>query len=161
MPAGAHTQTETAAEATEHGEDASPKRSVRDFQALVVEAEPYTHNDSHGIPNDAIDGILGVLAAGAPLTNERLLAVALADLAPSSFYNMTVQGEPVEKAIVFLHFTQRSNGAESGQGFRVITDNVTDAVNKGNESKFRTIARCSVTRSVDFIAAKKLSLIHI
>ena len=150
-----HTQTETAAEATEPGEDASPKRAVRDFQALVVEAEPYTHNDSHGIPNDAIDGILGVLAAGAPLTSERLLAVALADLAPSPFYNMTVQGEPVEKAIVFLHFTQRSNGAATGQGFRVITDNVTDAVNTGNESKFRTIARCTVERSPDFIAAKK------
>ena len=150
-----HTQTETAAEGSEAGEDASSKRAVRDFQALVVEAEPYTHNDPHGIPNDAIDGILGVLAAGAPLTNERLLAVALADLAPSSFYNMTVQGEPVEKAIVFLHFTQRSNGAATGQGYRVITDNVTDAVNTGNESKFRTIARCSVTRSVDFIAAKK------
>ena len=120
-----------------------------------MEAEPYTHNDSHGIPNDAIDGILGVLAAGAPLTSERLLAVALADLAPSPFYNMTVQGEPVEKAIVFLHFTQRSKGAESGQGFRVITDNVTDAVNTGNESKFRTIARCTVERSPDFIASKK------
>ena len=149
-----HTQTETAAEGSEAGEDASSKRAVRDFQALVVEAEPHTHNDSDDIPNDSMNAILGLLAAGEPLASDRLLVVALADLAPSPFYNMTVQGEPVEKAIVFLHFTQRSNGAATGQGYRVITDNVTDAVNTGNESKFRTIARCTVERSPDFIAAK-------
>ena len=39
---------------------------------------------------------------------------------------MTVAGEPAEKAIVLLHFTQRSVGAQKSGGFRVVTDNVID-----------------------------------
>ena len=46
---------------------------------------------------------------------------------------MTMAGEPAEKALVLLHFTQRSIGAQQSGGFRLVTDNVVD----GNDLTLR------------------------
>ncbi len=64
-----------------------------------------------------------------------------------------------KKALVLLHFTQRSIGAQQSTGFRVVTDNVVDgtdlALPQGTpELKVGIVARCSVERCPGFTAAK-------
>ena len=63
---------------------------------------------------------------GGPPSSERLVAASLPEIAPPPFYNMTVCVERAEKALVLLHFTQRSIGAQQSTGNRVVTDNVVD-----------------------------------
>ena len=49
---------------------------------------------------------------------------------PHLFYNMLVDGQPSEKAFVFLQFQQRSNGKQIPKGFRVVSDNVRDVLDR-------------------------------
>ena len=126
--------------------------STRDLAAIVVEAAPLSTAD---IPNDSVDAIFGLLAAAGPLTSERLVVATLADVAPSPFYNMTVAGEPAEKALVMLRFTQRPVGSLVTNGFRLVTDNVASASDAETQrSTYGAIARCTVERSPEFMAQK-------
>ncbi len=112
------------------------------------------------IPNDSVNALHGLLATGGPPSSERLVAARLQEIAHSPFYNMTVAGESAEKALVLLHFTQRSVGAQKSGGFRVVTDNVIDGSDlaKSDDSaeqlKVGIVARCTVARCPDFTALK-------
>ena len=96
------------------------------INALVVEATPMCWDADAEIPNDSVNALHGLLAMGGPPSTERLVLATLQEIAHSPFYNMTVAGEPAEKALVLLHFTQRSIAAQQSCGFRVVTDNVVD-----------------------------------
>ena len=104
----------------------SEKTDESYINTLVVEATPVCWDAEAEIPNDSVNALYGLQATGGPPGSERLVAATLQEVAPSPFYNMTVAGEPAEKAIVLLHFTQRSCGAQNAAGFRVVTDNVLD-----------------------------------
>ena len=126
---------------------------------LVVEATPVSWDADAEIPNDSVDALHGLLATGGPPSSERLVAANLPEIAHSPFYNMTVAGEPAEKALVLLHFTQRSIGAQQSGGFRLVTDNVVDDTDSvlplgTQQVKVGTVARCSVERCPDFTVAK-------
>ena len=127
---------------------------------LVVEATPVCWDAGAEIPNDSVTALHGLLATGGPPSSERLVAARLQEIAHSPFYNMTVAGESAEKALVLLHFTQRSVGAQKSGGFRVVTDNVIDGSDlaKSDDSaeqlKVGIVARCTVARCPDFTASK-------
>ena len=91
---------------------------------VVVEAMPCTFTD---IPNDSLTAIHGLLAS-CPPNSERLVAMPLHKLKPSPFYNMLANGNAIDKALTLLRFTQRGNGKQLLQGFRIITERVQDAV---------------------------------
>lgn len=139
-------QGKEGADATEH----SQQTNDNELSAIVVEAQPCMPTD---IPNDSIDAIHGLLAA-APLSSERLAAATLQSLKPSPFNNMLADGEPFDKALVLLNFTQRSNGKQIANGFRLVTDNVQDACDPLDASKYQTIACCTVEKTPDFTANK-------
>ncbi len=130
------------------------------MNALVVEATPVCWDADAEIPNDSVSALHGLLAVGGPPSSERLVAAKLQEIAHSPFYNMTVASEPAEKAIVLLHFTQRSVGAQKSGGFRVLTDNVedgSDSTKSGDSAeqlKVCIVARCTVERCPDFTATK-------
>ena len=129
------------------------------INTLVVEATPVCWDTDSEIPNDSVDALHGLLATGGPPSSERLVAASLSEIAHSPFYNMTVAGEPAEKALVLLHFTQRSIGAQQSGGFRLVTDNVVDGSDlvlpqDTQQFKVGIVARCCVERCPDFTAAK-------
>ena len=136
---------------------------------LVVEATPVVWDKDAEIPNDSVNALHGLQATGGSRSCERLVPAALHEIATSPFYNMTVAGEPAEKALVLLHFTERPVGARSGCGFRLITDNVLDGSGLQNldepaaeQLKVGVVARCTVTQAPDyFTVPRNLSLIHI
>ena len=78
------------------------------INTLVVEAAPVSWDADAQIPNDSVNALHGLLAVGGPRSSERLVAAKLEEIAHSPFYNMTVAGEPAEKALVLLHFTRRA-----------------------------------------------------
>ena len=63
----------------------------RDITALVVEAEPVSFDAGNDMPNDSVDALHGLLAAGGPPGRERLVATQLKDISHSPFYNLTVE----------------------------------------------------------------------
>ena len=139
----------------------SEKNDDSHINTLVVEATPVCWDAEAEIPNDSVNALYGLQATGGPPGSDRLVAATLQEVAPSPFYNMTVAGEPTEKAIVLLHFTQRSVGAQNAAGFRVVTDNVLDGsvVPKSDEPaaeqlKVGIVARCTVARCPEFTASK-------
>ena len=139
----------------------SEKTDDRHINTLVVEATPVCWDADAEIPNDSVNALHSLQATGGPPSSERLVAATLQEIAPSPFYNMTVAGEPAEKALVLLHFTQRSFGAQNAGGFRVVTDNVIDGsvLLKSDEPaaeqlKVGIVARCTVARCPDFTASK-------
>ena len=140
------------ADATEHSQTSN------DVSTVVVEAEPLNLAEAPDIPNDSVEAIHGLLAAGSAPTSERLVATTLEDLKPSPFYNMVIRGEPSDKALVLLQFSQRSLGAQISNGFRLATDNVKDACDAESEKKYGAIACCTIEKSPDFTAAGKGSL---
>ena len=142
---------EPEATATEH----SQTQSTNLLSSVVVESEPCTFTD---IPDDSVEAIHG-LFVGSAQTSERLAAVPLDKLRPSPFYNMLADGKPVEKALTLLRFTQRSNGKQHAQGFRIITERAQDATAGAateltKENCYATVALCTVEKSPDFAAAK-------
>ena len=137
--------------ATEHSQTQSDIK----LSAVVVEVEPCTFAD---IPDDSIDAIHGLLA-GSPQTSERLAAVTLDKLKPSPFYNMLADGKPVEKALTLLRFTQRSNGKNHANGFRIVTERTQDATASAatelsKENCYATVAQCTTEKIPDFSAQK-------
>ena len=60
-------------------------------------------------------------------------------LKPSPFYNMVADGEPVDKALTLLHFTQRSNGKQLSHGFRIITERVRDPIDGDTTTEFTNV----------------------
>ena len=90
------------------------------------------------------------------LSAERCVACALEDLAPSPFYNMLFRVQPVDKALVLLHFTQRSKASNSANGCRIATPGAKDATNLQHTNAYFTIACCNVERSPEFSADKNL-----
>ena len=121
------------------------------LSALIVEAERCSFSD---IPNDSVDAIHGCLAAGPAVTSERFVATSLKSLAPSPFNNMLIEGKPSDKALVLLKFTQRSNGKQMVDGFRIVSDSVRDALDPSDNSQYGTIACCTVEKAPDFTAGK-------
>ena len=123
---------------------------------LVVEATPVSWTEGAEIPNDSVDALHGLVAMAGPPSSERLVAASLQEIAYSPFYNMTVMGERAEKALVLLHFTQRSIGCQQAGGFRLVTDNVIDGaiLQSTPQVKVGIVARCSFERCPDFTAAK-------
>jgi hypothetical protein len=124
--------------------------------------EPCTFAD---IPDDSIDAIHG-LFAGSPQTSERLAAVTLDKLKPSPFYNMLADGKPVEKALTLLRFTQRSNGKQHAQGFRIITERTQDATADAateltKENCYATVVLCTVEKVPDFTVAKDATVMAV
>ena len=95
-----------------------------ELTTIVVEAEPISWTDTVEIPSDSIEAMHGLLSSTGPPAGERLLAAHLEDIKPSPFHNMLVRGEPAEKALTLIYFTQLANGAQHGTGFRVQSDNV-------------------------------------
>ena len=134
------------------------KKTVARLSTLVVEAMPVCWDTDSEIPNDSVDALHGLLATGGPPSSERLVAARLWEIAHSPFCNMTVAGEAAEKALVLLHFTQRSIGAQQSGGFRLVTENVVDgsdlaSLPQGTQSfKVGIVARCCVERRPDFTA---------
>ena len=129
------------------------------INTLVVEATPVCWDTDSEIPNDSVDALHGLLATGRPPSSERLVVASLSEIAHSPFYNMTVAGEPAEKPLVLLHFTQRSIGAQQSGGFRLVTDNVVDGSDlvlpqDKEQLEVGIVARCCVERCPDFTAAK-------
>ena len=127
---------------------------------IVVEAMPCTFDD---IPNDSVEAIYGLLA-GRQQASDRIVATPLDKLKVSPFYNMLIDDEPADKALVLLQFTQRSNGKQLSSGFRVVAERVRDATVESNvdastehtdsNRQYSVIAVCTVEKSPDFIAAK-------
>ena len=137
--------------ATEH----SQTQSENKLSAAVVEVAPCTFTD---IPDDSVNAIHGLFASAAQ-SSERLPAVPLDKLKPSPFYNMVADGQPVEKALTLLRFTQRSNGKHHGKGFRIVTERTQDATagvatKLTKENCYGTVALCTVEKVSDFTAAK-------
>ena len=125
----------------------------REFAAIVVEAAPLDLAEDD-IPNDSLDALHGLLAAGGPPATERMVAVHISDIAHSPFYNLTAGGVPVEKVLALLQFTQATKGAQQQGSFRLVADNVVDGCTGDASLKVATIARCSVDRCPDFSAQK-------
>jgi hypothetical protein len=140
-------QSTIQSDATEHSQ---PSDNTI-LSAMAVEAEPCNWTE---IPNDSVDAIHGLLAAGPSATSERLAATTLQKLKPSPFYNMLADGEPSDKALVLLKFTQRSNGKQILNGFRIVTDLVEDACDASAQERYGTIACCTPEKSTDFTAAR-------
>ena len=72
---------------------------------------------------------------------------------------MLADGEPVEKALTLLRFTQRSNGEQHGHGFRIVSNRVQDATTAAaaeltKANCYATVALCTVEKGTDFAAAK-------
>ena len=125
------------------------------LSAVVVEAASCKYTD---IPNDAVLAIHQLLA-GPTQTSERLAAVPLAKLSPSPFYNMLADDKPVDKALVLLRFTQRSNGKQLGHGFRIVAERVQDATvgaatDLTKKAQYAAVALCTVEKVSDFSSAK-------
>ena len=135
------------AQAEGAGADNSQPQHNSTLEALVVEVEPCSLTD---IPNDSVDAIHGLLAAGPALTSERFMASSLKKLAPSPFNNVLVDGQPSDKALVLLQFTQRSNGKQIANGYRIVADYVLDALEPLATTHYGTTACCSVDQSPDF-----------
>ena len=151
-------KSEAEATATEH----SQTQPDNILSAVVVEAEPCTFTD---IPDDSVEAIHG-LFAGSAQASERLAAVPLDKLRPSPFYNMIADGQPVEKALTLLHFTQRSSGKQHKHGFRIITERAQDATAGAateltQENCYATVALCTVEKSPDFVAAKDATVMAV
>ena len=129
---------------------------------MVVEAVPCTFTD---IPNDSVEAIRGLLA-GCPQTSERLAAFSLDRLEPSPFYNMVAAGEPIDKALTLLHFTQRGNGKQVAHGFRIVTERVRDPTDGAtteftNVNQYATVALCTVEKVTDFSTVKDTTAIAV
>ena len=107
------------------------------LSVIAVEAEPCNFAE---IPNDFVDAIHGLVAAGPTTTSEHLAATTLRNLKPSPFYNMETNEEPADKAFVLLKFTQRSLGKQILNGFRIVTDHVEDACDTSAGERYGTIA---------------------
>ena len=72
-------------------------------------------------------------------------------LRPSPFYNMLADGKPVEKALALMHFTQRGNGKQNAQGFRIVTERAQDATagtaaEVAKEECYATVALCTIEK---------------
>ena len=144
------------AETQHNAENDAHERSQADatehrLSLIAVEAEPCTFAE---IPNDSVDAIHGLVAAGPAATSERLAATTLRNLKPSVFYNMEADEEPADKALVLLKFTQRSVGKQILNGFRIVTDHVEDACDTSTGERYGTIACCTPEKSTDFTAAR-------
>ena len=142
--------TEHKAENEEQGTSQTDATEHR-LSVIAVEAAPCTFTE---IPNDSVEAIHGLVAAGPAATSERLAATTLRNLKPSPFYNMEADEEPADKALVLLKFTQRSVGKQILNGFRIVTDHVQDACDTSAGERYGTIACCTPEKSTDFTAAK-------
>jgi len=121
------------------------------LSVIAVEAEPCSFTE---IPNDSVDAIHGLVAAGPAATSERLAATTLRNLKPSAFYNMFADDEPADKALVLLKFTPRSVGKQIPNGFRIVTDDVADACDTSATERYGSIASCTAEKSTDFTAGR-------
>ena len=79
---------------------------------------------------------------------------------------MLADGQPVDKAVTLLHFTQRSNGKQHSHGFRVISERVQDhtavaATESSNKNCYATVALCTVEKVTDFTVAKDVTAIAV
>ena len=152
------TEAEVQANATEP----SQTQGNNILSTVVVEALPCTFTD---IPNESVEAIRGLLA-GCRQISERLAAVPIDKLQPSPFYNMLADGEPVDKALVLLHFTQRGNGKQLSHGFRIITERVRDPTDDAtteftNVNQYATVALCTVEKVTDFSTTKDTTAIAV
>ena len=95
------------ADATDHSHVYSQwfGQAPNNVSAIVVESEPLNLAEAPDTPNDSMDAIHGLLAAGSGPTSERLLATFLANLKPSPFLQHGDLWEPSDKTLVFLQFT--------------------------------------------------------
>ena len=138
--------------------DPSQTQEETTVSQVVVEAMPCTFTD---IPNDSLTTIHGLLA-NCPPTSERLVARPLHKLKPSPFYNMLADGNAIDKALTLLRFTQRGNGKQLLQGFRIITERVQDAVDyELNPDEYATVSLCTVEKVTDFSTAKHTTAIAV
>ena len=74
---------------------------------------------------------------------------------------MEADGEPADKALVVLKFSQRSVGKQIVNGFRVVTDQVEDACDTSTDARYGTIACCTPEKTTDFTAAKNSSALAV
>ena len=127
---------------------------------IVVEAMPCTFDD---IPTDSVEAIYGLLA-GRQQASDRIVATPLDKLKASPLYNMLIDDEPADKSLALLQFTQRSNGKQLSNGFRVVAERVRDATVESNADastehtesnhQYAVVAVCTVEKCTDFTAAK-------
>ena len=120
-----------------------PKGELSRLGLTVMAAEP---QDLILKPTKAFADIT-TLAECMPPRTDRLAVVKLKDLRPSTFYNMVMgtTAEPTDKAMVIVQSNQKSICKNTGAGFRVQTDLVSDAMAEvGDADKYRLIANCTV-----------------
>ena len=156
-----HTKTKKS-EPQDNATELSQSQGDNILSTVVVEAVPCTFTD---IPNDSVEAIRGLLA-GCPQTSERLAAFSLDKLEPSPFYNMLAAGEPIDKALTLLHFTQRGNGKQLAHGFRIVTERVRDAtdgltIEWTEVNQYATVALCTVEKVPDFSTPKDTTAIAV
>ena len=106
------------------------------------------------------------LLAGRPQISERLAAMPLDKLKPSPFYNMLADGQPAEKSLTLLRFTQRGNGKQLSHGFRIVTERVQDATADATTehtvaNQYATVCLCGVEKVTDFSTAKDTTVIAV
>ena len=87
-------------------------------------------------------------------------------LKPSPFYNMLADGEPTEKSLTLLRFTQRSNGKQLSRGFRIVSERVQDATadaatERTNANQYATVTLCTVEKGSDFSTVKDTTAIAV
>ena len=118
-----------------------------DTFVVVVEAEPQDIQES---PNNSVADIHAIIAS-MPHASDRIAVSPLCDLHSSPFYNIEAGDCNVDKALVLLQSTRRSFGKLLAGGYRVITDDVTDATDKSSKEKFGVVAYCSIEASPSFM----------
>ena len=75
---------------------------------------------------------------------------------------MLADGNAIDKALTLLRFTQRGNGKQLLQGFRIITERVQDAVDyELNPDEYATVSLCTVEKVTDFSTAKHTTAIAV
>ena len=72
---------------------------------------------------------------------------------------MLADGQPAEKSLTLLRFTQRGNGKQLSHGFRIVTERVQDATADATTehtvaNQYATVCLCGVEKVTDFSTAK-------
>ena len=109
------------------------------FNAIIVEAEPQSMEE---YPNKAALALRTLLRCF-PTRSDRLAPAALQHLATSPFYNLTLSGAPVDKALVLIETNQGTKGKNLKGGYCLRTDNVRDAARPESALTYALVSYCT------------------
>ena len=109
------------------------------LNATIVEAEPQDLAEHANKAAHAIQALLSCF----PTASDRLAPAALQHLATSPFYNLTLEGEPVEKALVLIETNQGTKGKNLKGGFCLRADNVRCGARPDSALTYGLVAYCT------------------